>query len=313
MSAPVLNWPKVELDGLTMHFRVPGGPYPVDADGVEWQATKIEGWFGSPAPKVAQAERLAGHGSYRSPSRRAGRNIALEFVAVAPSAAAMRTLERRIAAMCSDPDVLYGLTVTEDPVGALSAEVELSDELIIAPRTDCSVTVSAQFRAPDPRLYGPWGTAGTTLPTGGTGGMDMSGAGADLSDPGANLGDPGDRGVVTLTSGGTAPAGVVLEIRGPAPGPAIYVSELATRVSYSGELLAGQTLWVNTGDQPATPPSGPTVPARSTLLDGQPMDHLLVLDGGWPELPGGVSTWAFAAGSYDPAALLRIHARTGWW
>lgn len=313
MTAPVLNWPTVRLDGLELQYRVDGGPYPVDADGIEWVATKLDGWFGSPAPTLAQTPRAAGHGSYRSPSRRAGRNIALEFVATAPGATGMRALERRIAAMCSDPDRLYVLEVTEDPVGALSAEVELSDELIIAPRVDNSVTVSAQFRAPDPRLYGPWGTAGTGLYTGGTGGMDMSGAGADLSDPGANLGDPGDQGVVTLTSGGTAPTGVVLELVGPVTEPTIYVSEIATRVKWAGELLAGQRLYLNTGDQPATPPGGPTVPARSTLLDGQSMDHLLVLDGGWPELPSGVSTWAYTAGSYDSAALLLIHARTGWW
>ena len=313
MSEPVLNWPTLTLDGVSMQFREHGGPYPVDEDGVEWIVTKLDGWWGSPAPTVTQAARLAGHGSYRSPSKRAGRNIAVEFVATAPTGAAMRPLERRIAALCSDPDTLYTLTVTEDAVGALTAEVELSDELIITPRTDYSVTCSMQLRASDPRLYGPWGTAGAFLFTGGTGGMDMSGTGADLSSPGANLGDPGDQGTLTLVSGGTAPTGVVMQITGPVTEPSVYISELATRVSYAGELLTGQTLWINTGDQAAAPPNGPTVPARSTLLDDQAMDHLLVLDGGWPELPSGVSTWSYTAGSYDPASLLLVHARTGWW
>lgn len=313
MSEPVLNWPTLTLDGVAMQFREPGGPYPVDGEGVEWVVTKLDGWFGSPAPTVIQAARLAGHGSYRSPSRRSGRNVAVEFVATAPTGDAMRTLERRIAAMCSDPDRLYTLEVTEDPVGALTAEVELSDELIITPRVDHSVTCSAQFRAPDPRLYGPWGTAGAVLFTGGSGGMDMSDPGADLSDPGADMGDPGEQGIATLVSGGTAPTGVVLEIAGPVTEPAVYVSELAVRVSWAGELLAGQRLYINTCDQAATPPNGPTVPARSTLVEGQAMDHLLALDGGWPELSSGVSNWSYTAGSYDPNSLLLVHARTGWW
>ena len=313
MTAPVLNWPAVLIDGLEMQFREPAGPYPADSDDVEWVATKIEGWFGSPAPTTRQVPRLAGHGSYRSPSRRSGRNVALEFVATTLTGNAMRQLERRIAALCSDPDVLYTLTVTEDPVGALSAEVELSDELIITPRTDYSVTVSAQFRAPDPRLYGPWGTAGAWLFTGGSGGMDMSDPGANLSDPGADLGDPGEQGVATIISGGTAPTGVVLEIVGPVNEPSVYISELATRVSWMGELAAEQRLWVNTCDQAATPPNGPRVPARSALVDGEAYDHLLVLNGGWPELPAGVSTWHYTAGSYDPASRLMVHARSGWW
>lgn len=313
MSEPVLNWSTVTIDGRVMQFREDGGPYPTDADGVEWIATKLDGWFGSPAPTTVQAPRLAGHGSYRSPSRRPGRTIALEFVVTAPTVEAMRLLERQVAALCSDPDRLYPLVVTEDPMGTLTADVELSDEILAVARTDYSTMFSAQFRAPDPRLYGPWGTAGTQLFTGGTGGMDMDPSGTDMSDPGANLGDPGDQGVTTVTSAGTAPGGVVLEIVGPVTEPSVYVSELSTRLSWSGELAAGQHLYINTCDHAATPPDGPTVPARSTLLDGQARDELLVLDGGWPELPAGVSRWSFTAGSYDPSAVLMVHARTGWW
>ena len=313
MSEPVLNWPTLRIDGREMQFREDGGPYPVDADGVEWIVTRLDGWFGSPAPTTAQTPRVAGHGSYRSPSRRPGRTIALEFVATAPTGDAMRLLERRVAAMCSDPDVLYPLEVTEDAMGALTAGVELSDEILTVARTGYSATFSAQFRAPDPRLYGPWGTAGTVLYTGGTGGMDMSGDGADLSDPGTDMGDPGEQGATTITSAGTAPAGVVLEIVGPVTEPSVYCSELAARLSYAGELTAGQRLHVNTGDHAATPPNGPVVPARSARVDGQARDHLLVLDGGWPELPSGVSRWSFTAASYDPDAVLMVHARTGWW
>ena len=313
MTEPVLNWPTLSIDGRVMQFRESGGPYPVDADGIEWVVTGLDGWFGSPAPTTAQTPRLAGHGSYRSPSRRPGRTIALEFVATAPTATAMRLLERQVAAMCADPDVLYPLEVTEDAMGALTADVELSDEILTVARTDYSTTFSAQFRAPDPRLYGPWGTAGTVLYTGGTGGMDMSGSGADLSSPGANMGDPGDQGSTTITSTGTAPAGVVVEVVGPVTEPSVYISELAAGLSWAGELAAGQHLYINTGDHAATPPNGPTVPARSTLLDGQARDELLVLDGDWPQLPAGVSRWLFTAGSYDPDAVLMIHARTGWW
>jgi hypothetical protein len=313
VADPVLNWPTLTLDGLSMQFRESGGPYPTDGDGVEWVVTKLDGWFGSPAPAVNHTARLSGHGSYRSPSRRPGRTIALEFVATAPGTDMARTLERRIAGLCSDPDLLYTLQVTEDPVGALTAEVELSDEILAVTRSAYSTTFSAQFRAPDPRLHGPWGTAGTPLPTAGTGGMNMNPSGADLGGSGADLGTPGDTGVVTLEASGTAPTGVVLQIQGPVTEPSVYVSELAVRLSYAGELLAGQSLWINTGDQATTPPAGPTIPARSTLLDGQPMDHLLTLDGGWPELPAGVSRWSWAAASYDVSALLLLHARTGWW
>ncbi|MGH4013172.1 MAG: hypothetical protein ACRDSL_04420 [Pseudonocardiaceae bacterium] len=313
MTGPVLNWPTLRLDGRVMQFREHGGPYPTDEAGIEWIVTKLDGWFSSPAPTTAQTPRLAGHGSYRSPSRRPGRTIAIEFVATAPTAEAMRLLERQVTAWCSDPDRLYPLEVTEDAMGALTADVELSDEILTLARTDHSSTFSAQFRAPDPRLYGPWGTAGCRLFTGGTGGMNMSDPGTNMSDPGADLGDPGEQGATTITSAGTAPAGVVVEIVGPVTEPSVYVSELAVRLSWAGELAAGQRLYVNTGDHAATPPGGPTVPARSTLLDGQSQDHLLALDGGWPVLPAGVSRWLFTAGSYDPEAVLMIHARTGWW
>lgn len=305
-----MSYPYLTLDGITLYNRVTGQT-PPDPDGVEWAVTDMSGWVGGPPPRTARAARVAGHGAYRSPAYRDPRIITIDATVTTPyNPGLMRQIEARITAICSDPGRLYPLTETDPVLGARSADVELDGEIKVAPRDGLgySSVVSLQLAAPDPRIYGPEIIAATTLPDGGTGGLDMDPAGANMSDPGADLGQAGSSGVATLITAGTAPSGVVLEIVGPVPTPTVWCAELGVRLTWAGSVAAGQTLWINTGDFAYL-----GVPARATLLGGQSWDHLLTVTGGWPDISPGVSHWAISGGAYDAAARLRVHARSAFW
>lgn len=311
----ITSWPTVTIAGLEMQFRVREGPYPVDSDGIEWQMTKLDGWWGVPSPETSRLSRPGGHGAYRSPAFTGARILSLEGVATAPSTDLIRQVEDRILAIGMDPDSLYEFAVDEPPVGWRYCLVERDAATMTSVRTPYSVTFSLQFAAPDPRKYGEWGNFDAELNPGPVGGLDMTAPGASMSDPGADMGTASPEGTTTVTVGGTAPVGPIIQFTGPVPQPRAYATDLGVGVQFLGELAAGQVLYVNTGDSEATPPgSALPIPARSATIDGQAQDPNLLITGGFPILtPGSVTSWAFTAASYEADALMRIHVRNGWW
>ena len=297
----------VSIDGLQLRFRRGAPVY--DGQGVEWPLTGMTGWDG-PEIRTARSERPPGQrGSFRGQAAEAERIITLRFLAVMPDESMGPAMWRRLSAMCSNTETLYPLTVDDPWFGALTADVERDDKPLLEWLTPSVIDYSAQFAAPDPRLYGPWVVRETPLPTFVEGGADAA-AGLDATAPGLSAGMVANPGTVRVPNDGTVEASPVLELVGPATTPQVVVQETGQTLDLGLELTAGQTLWINTGTFPAL-----GIPARGVLLDGTSTRrrHLTIF-GGWPVVRSGeVLTFAYRAASYDPTAVLRVHARDGWW
>ncbi len=299
----------VTVDGFTLHYRVPGGPAPADADGVEWVVEEITGW-GGPGTRTAREARSSGrHGSYRGRPARTERVIGMRFAVSVPYGhpEMVPGVQRQVAAMCADPEALHTLTVNDPWQGALSADVELDDEVLSEWRSPWTNAYSVQFAAPDPRLHGPWVVYETPPPTY-TGGLD-AGLGLDAG-TGLSAGTVDRPGTVTVRNTGTAESSPVFELVGQATSPRVIAQETGQEMGLALEIPTAQSLWINTGEFPAL-----GLPARSVLLDGNSSRRrYLSIPRGWPVIGAGeVATFALRADSWDANATLRVHTRTAWW
>ncbi|MDX3661331.1 hypothetical protein PV646_28835 [Streptomyces sp. ID05-26A] len=303
-----------ELDGLRFNAGI-------DDDGVEWGVESEIGWSGTTAPKTIRTPRPGGHGSYRGPVYRGERIVELTCFAVAETWEARRRAEHRLAALCSEPGLLYPLLCTEE-IGDLTADVELDATIDpIISRGGYSLRFAIQVAAPDPRKYGPWISGVAELPAQPTGGLDATTAGGlDATTAGGlDAGGVGPTGLVTVENTGRAPSSPLVQFDA---GTADLVNpELADVVTgdvlrYTGTVPAGQSVWINTSEHPSQY-SGAVHPARSVLLGGPSgVDRggLLALVGDWPAVAGqSSSTWAFRATSGAASARARIYLRAAQW
>lgn len=292
------------VDGLTLQHGDDFEPT-VDDDGVEWIADKLDGWWGSPAPRTARTPRPTGIGSHRAPSWRGERIVTVEGVLTAPDRATMFAAATRVSSICQDPDRLYELLVT-DETGAWTATVELDGAVLTEQRTWQSRRFSFQLAAPDPRLHSSmWQSPGTGTPDPPVGALDFSAPGVDWSAPGADFGTAGTARRAEVYNTGTATAYPVFDIAGPAPAPRILDEAAGITLAYAGVLDEGDVLTINTDPFPSR-----GVPGYGVLLNGTANRlPLLGVLGGWPRVPpGGVGSYVLRT-TDTTGAELTVHLR----
>ncbi len=302
----------VTINGFTLYHRIPGGPAPADADGVEWVTEKLTGWGGAGVRAARAARPLGRHGSFRGQSSRTERIIGLTFAVSTPYDRPEMgpALDRRVAAMCADTSRLHTLTVDDPWSGPLSADVELDDEILPEWVSRWTMRHSAQFAAPDPRLHGPWITYETPLPEPPVGGLNFTAPGLNFTAPGLDFGTPGSPGTVMVPNPGTADAAPVLELVGPLPDAQVICMETGVRASFTQPVEAGHSMWINCDEFPAL-----GLPGLSVLLDAQSdRRRWWTVPRGWPLIPaGGSVTFALRSSAYNPDAKLRVRVRSAWW
>jgi hypothetical protein len=300
------------VGGITLGHHLTGQGV-IDSSGVEWIATDIAGWWGSPAPRNVRTDRLSADGAHRSAAFRSPRIVVVEGVLVAPDDTTKRIAEQKVAGLFSDPQQLYPLAV-QDETGTYSADVELNGEILTAPRSFGSVSFSVPMAAPDPRRFGSWVTASTSLGVPGVGGISSTAPGISSTAPGISAGTSATPGTVSVVNAGTAAVGPVFGIRGGVQNPVITDVTSGGSVSFTGTVSPGDTLWINTDDMPLNVPGVGVLPGRAVLLGGYSSRRAQVaVSGGWPLVsPGVTSTYLFTGISTGGTPSLSVSYRSAW-
>ncbi len=314
------------LDTLTFggQFGWQGGW--VDADNTEWDLTNLDGWWGTPAPKTARTDRPTSPGAYRGASYRGVRSISLELTVTQRNQdfALMRAAEQQVAGICSDPAILYPLTVADD-LGSYTAYVELDGAILPAHRGGAgamaagmgwSTIFSIPLAAPDPRKFTPWVNANAAQATPDVGGVVATTPGVISTSPGVVSGTAGTVGQAIVTGVGTAPNPVVFVLTGVATNVSIIDLLGGSVLGYIGDLGPTDTVYINADAQPAYDVPGAPGPlnGRGALLNGaQNARSALTMRGGWPVVMPGSPRAFGLAGALGAGASLTVYTRGAWY
>lgn len=222
-----------------------------DADGVQWFATKVEGFWGSPKPDMIFAPKVNQHGVFRTPGWKRQRIISVTGRAYAATDAVLRMAEARVSGLLGDDDTEAAFLCYSD-IGPLECNVVLDANIITTPLQTVSepgFEFSLQLAAPDPRKYGrdwqkmttglPYNVPGTGLSfTGLGGGIDFVTAG------GLHFGAPAQAGSLDLRNVGTAPVSPRFTFNGPLTTPTLTTA--AGTLTYNGTVAAGESVVIDT-------------------------------------------------------------------
>lgn len=245
-----------ELDGFSFNTGA-------DARGYSLLMKTHKGWDDGRPARPRLTERPNGDGFYRSPNYRGGKVVELSGLARAGSRADREVLKRLLNSVCAEPNTLYALSKTTR-VDTLTAYVELADAPVVADLPDgLTLTFNIQVVAPDGRRYATeLKNAEARLEQAGVEGVYWNGpapgsTGTEWNGPG-----PATTGVVyqassatgstiALDNDGTAPAPVLFTITAPSTGtlptPTITRIDTGEVIAYSGTMVVGDVLTINTG------------------------------------------------------------------
>ncbi|MBA2767868.1 MAG: phage tail family protein [Sporichthyaceae bacterium] len=265
----------------------------VDAYGVDWLLTKLDGWDdGYAAPDSGVTNRVSDHGGHVSDVFAVPRIVHVEGRLKAPSwDAATLAWERLMAAVpLSDQTTM---TVAHGVAAVLptkQAAVRQHEKPVISERVGGLLSYSLSLIAPDPRRYSTvLQTASTGLPFT-TGGLSLP-----IALP-ISIGATVNSGRLSVVNDGNVASPPLLSITGPCPAPTITHLGSGRRLVVADAIDAGRVLTIDTVDQVA-------------LLDGT---VLRTVTGSWWHLEPGVNQIAFTAPAFDAGALLTISFRSAW-
>lgn len=214
----------------------------VDAAGVKWWVTSVEGWRSGAPLRVSLEDRSGRDGSFDAPSFRGSRVVTMMGRAVAPDPVAAELAMYRFKALLADGSSLKPL-VAHELANRIRAEVRLSD----LPRAELrpgrvEFDFQAVFVAPDPRLYSAdLATFDLTLPDNTTAG----GVTVPLTVPFTVAAPVGATSERTVVNAGTVPTFPTVTIRGPVTDPVLENVTTGRRLRLKYNLAAGNSLVVD--------------------------------------------------------------------
>lgn len=245
-----------ELDGLSFNT----GP---DSRGYSLHVKSDDGWDSGLPPRPRLTDRPNGNGSYRASNYRGPRVVELVGMARAGSRLDREDLMATIAGLCLDPQTLYTLTKTTR-ARTLTLFAELAGEPAIKALPDgLTCTFNIQLVAADGRKYSTEvKSAEAMLAQASVQGVQWDGPGPSAT--GVQWGGPGPAitgvvwqassgtgSIIGLDNDGTAHAPILFTFTAPATGtlpqPAVSRLDTGETISYTGTLVSGDVLTVNTG------------------------------------------------------------------
>jgi hypothetical protein len=262
----------------------------------DFEITEITGWEDLGDVEDYSQPRARGHGEHPGDLYSRARIVSVtgEVVdslrrdALAAELRAATGLDSEIRDLSVD---LFGLVLT---AGArlLRRSVTIVPSYVVG-----GVPFALQWRCPDPLRYGyPQPSQSVGLPTSG-GGLAYPLA-YDL-----DYGAAGEDGSLTLTNPGTAPAPIVMEVRGPLE-QGFEVSAAGQRLRYPVPVPAGQVITIDTG-------------AGTVLVEGTADRRANLTIADWFQVPALSSLmvqFTSLGGAYDPGAALTVPAfRAAYW
>lgn len=297
-----------QLDWLTMD------PHPDvrDSAGVQWFATKVDGFWGSPKTDVAFSPKIGRHGVFRVPGYKREKVITITGRAYCHDDAELHRAEIAVAGLLSEPDTEYPLVCYSD-IGNLVCNVVLDGDVIPTPLDSISepgFEFSIQVAADDPRKYSlETRTMQTGLPTlNSATGLDFTGQGGGLDfSSGLHFGTPSSNGYLDLTNVGTAPVYPVLTLHGPLTNPTLTTS--AGSITYNGALGASDFLVLD--------PSVPSVllggtASRRHLVNPSTFTALLIPRAVDATTPGVLRVGLSHTGDSSATGYLSAAVRSAW-
>lgn len=284
MTATVCEGYGVTLAGLALE-------QDDDGTGVEWHATKLDGWDAGSDVRLELLARSADHGSYPPAVTYAERKLTLEGALYAPSPAAAVAAVSRFSALTAD---LTGAVLRVDEPGlARQVTVWRAGALTVA-RLGSDARYSLPLVAPDPIRYAVAESASGAIALPGTGG---SGQTYPLTYPIA-WGTISATGDLTVTNTGDAVVWPVLTLTGPLYNPVIRNVRTGEQLSLTISLAAGDVLTIDTRE-------------RMVLLGGTASRRTSVNAGSrFPSIPPGASTFSLRGAGGTGSLSLRY--RSGW-
>lgn len=291
-GVPLTGW-AVTLDGWAAGGTFTGS---VDANGTAWWITGVKGWRDRPAPRTADTDRQADHGSFDAPSYLPARIISVEGFAEATTETLGYLSADIMASVCSDTAVLYPLVVTEPGRPNRRCNVRLSAETLVGEPYGASNGTfdwSLQLRAPDPRRYADAETdIVLTLPTGAGTGLIPPLTPPILIPSGVATN------VATAVNDGTFATRPVVSFFGPVTNPAIANLTTARTLAFNLDILAGDTVTVD-------------FDAKSVLLNGEVSRAYAIAPGSaWFDLQPGNNDIQYAASAGTGQATITY--RSAW-
>jgi hypothetical protein len=227
----------------------------LDSEGTEWILTAVEGWNGTAAVRTSLADRPQDHGSFDGPSFYGTRVITLEGSAISTSRSAAMKAQDILASVAAEQTAsLYTLLVAEPGQPSRCAYVRLNGGTKIGTiHGGQSFDWNLQLIAPDHRRYADTETI-LTLELATSGGTS-TGLTAPFTAPFLTTGSAASTTTKTAYNIGTASTRPVVTFFGPLTNPGITNLNVGKTLSFTYDLLAGQTLVVD-------------FDARTALLNG---------------------------------------------
>jgi len=267
----------------------------------DFRVLKVTGWDDQPPVTDYSQERTRGHGDHVGELFARARTVTVTGEIV--DTVNRDTLARRLQAVSTVDSVLRDLTVTMFGLTLTAQARVVARALDLTALYDVgNVPFSLQWRCPDPLRYGAAVNPSTPLPL----------AGGGLAYPLAYplpYGDPGITGRIPLTNPGTAPATLLLDIRGGLP-EGWLVSAAGQALAYPVAVPSGQTIEVDTG-------------AGTVLVEGTASRRGNLTRADWLTVPAadpetgqpGQLELQFASlgGARDPNAQLSALMRPAYW
>jgi hypothetical protein len=208
---------------------------------------------------------------------------------------------------------LVPITRTDENQFAELAYVENDDVFEPIPYNKNRFNWSLQLAAPDPRLFEPeWVSSQSFVVSAGTGGVIATGLGVVSTSPGVVAGTPAVNSYINEVGRRSGPSQIVYELIG--PGDTMNVNQVDSNsiVTYRGVLGDGESVFINTDDQPAHDVPGcpvKTIPARAVVLNGYSARTALFVSGQWPKLLPGITSTFLLSGVNSGSATLKLHTR----
>lgn len=284
-----------------------------DEFGCWWVTQAVRGWRGTPPPRNDRRARSSADGAHRGYPYRDPRILTLTGECKAPTASARAYAERRITDVLTATRELIPVTRIDENEIAETAYVEYDDIYDPIPYNQYRFKWSLQLAAPDPRLFEPdWVSSQSSVVSPGTGGVVSTGLGVVSTSPGVVAGTSAVTSIINEVARRSGPSQIVYELIG--PGDTMNVNQINTNsvVTYRGVLGVGESVFINTDNQPAHDVPGcpvKTIPARAVVLNGYSARTALFVSGQWPTLLPGITSTFLLSGVNSDSATLKVHTR----
>jgi hypothetical protein len=256
--------------GITIPFNAD-----VDAYGVMWRMTSIDGWD-SPDHDDAATPRSGSDGMWDSPSWYGGRTISIKGVYSAPDADARQAAHYRLMQACARD---HQSTLLMNETVPKTSSVRRSGRLMSRPLSDTMGEFDLSVLAVDPRKYGTAQVSGTVSAGSGTGGLAPPWT-PPVTPPAVTTGPT----IATLTNTGIYETPPVITLYG--PGLNLRINNLTTNqvLEFDIPLTVNDSLVVDVGAGTAllngTAPRAPAPGSAviSTFM-AEPGDNTYTLSG----------------------------------